>query len=589
MSSGEIRLGGVASGIDTQSLIEEILKPQQDRIVELEEDIALTESKAEIWTDIANQFKSFGNSLAALRSTSSSSIFNQKQASSSDETVFTAIASSTAQAASYPIEVTALAQSHAVATENSWSSSNTLAQGFSFQLNGTVVSFEEGDSLDEVVEAINTASWSSDDVEVVASKIQVGSDSYKLILQGKTASQDITIKASDGSDLSEGSAAYEVLTGTGGAQDPAANLTFLNPDDLSFAAPVQTRQLASIDLFSGENAISVTSTTNQFSSTIPGVTLTVNKVGTANLEVETDTEEIKETLVEFVSDYNELRGMLERTREVKQSEDEQFGPFFSDSLLRRLMSQIRGLTTGAVRLGDTSKWSGDVQVDEVINSNQVKVTGFDLGLAGQTLQAGDEILIDGTRYTLTASSVISVEEEADALEPEIVLEQAVATLSLSPSPSSLQAADSVSVSALTLEQFGIDVDTTSGTGIDGVLKIVDEGALDQAIASNLDQLALLFQRDGDDDADTGIARRLYSWVDQQTKISNSFSSTRAIDNLKLSSLANEAEDLREQIERIEERMAQREQLLTEQFARMEEAMSRAQSVSSSLSSLQGGG
>ncbi len=64
---------------------------------------------------------------------------------------------------------------------------------------------------------------------------------------------------------------------------------------------------------------------------------------------------------------------------------------------------------------------------------------------------------------------------------------------------------------------------------------------------------------------------------------------RAIDDVKLSALETSNTSLKAQITRIEERMAQREQMLVQQFSRMEAAMSQSQSVTGALGSLNSSG
>lgn len=250
-------------------------------------------------------------------------------------------------------------------------------------------------------------------------------------------------------------------------------------------------------------------------------------------------------------------------------EDDEFGLFFSDSLMRILFDEVRSLTTSGIRMGGED-WAGAplLQGAGTAGDKQLTIDGFTA--ASETLKTGDQFVLTGdtTIYTLVSDASISANQATISIEP----------------PLSANAADNtgLSLATRTLEDAGVGVRTDTVSGTEGIIGVLDEGKLDAILATDVAILKNIFTINDSKDQTTGVARRLYNWIDKQKKITVFQSSTRAIDDIKVPGLQETNENLEEQIERLEERMAQREQVLIRQFAEMEAALSRSQSAGSAL-------
>ena len=53
--SGQIRLGGLTSGFDTESIVAQLLAVDQARIDELKEEVDINQAKVDTWEDVADQ------------------------------------------------------------------------------------------------------------------------------------------------------------------------------------------------------------------------------------------------------------------------------------------------------------------------------------------------------------------------------------------------------------------------------------------------------------------------------------------------------------------------------------------------------
>ena len=108
MSDGSLRLGGLFSGLDTDTMIQTLLQADQIKIDSLQEEKELVNAKIDTWEDISQELKSFGTIAEKLRAigTDGFTLFDDKITSSTTATVGTAIATSGAQKASYDLTVT---------------------------------------------------------------------------------------------------------------------------------------------------------------------------------------------------------------------------------------------------------------------------------------------------------------------------------------------------------------------------------------------------------------------------------------------------------------------------------------------------
>ncbi|MBB63598.1 MAG: hypothetical protein CMO81_00870 [Waddliaceae bacterium] len=555
--SGQIRLGGLTSGFDTESIVQQLLAVDQTRIDDLTSEMDINEAKIDTWEDVADQLKTLGETITTLRAVGST-LYDDKLATTTDSTVATATATSSAIESTYNITVTTMAQSK-VANGSQKADGYTLPSAGSIIINGVTINFAGGETLSEVAALITAANYQSED-EIIATVID-----NRLVLQTETMGSGATIYGTTDTSPEFVNATDDpnnILQGELGLIDGSGNL----------ANVAQNGTDASIDI----NGITITRNTNTITDAIDNVTLSVTKTGSAVLDVSVDVAEIKEVVTDFVDLFNETRDFITRVREAKLDEDDEFGLFFSDSLLRGLFNDVRQLTTSGVKMGGAD-WDGSVTVQAAasVNATQIQLNNFTAGTG--TLNEGDQFTIAGDSqiYTVYNDSSISGNAATVDIQPPLKI--------------ALSGGEAITVARRTLGDFGVDVDTSTVSGVEGVLAITDEGLLDSVLLSNVELIKNIFTRSGDTSEDTGIARRLYDWIDQQTKISVFSSTSRSIDDVKIPGLESSNERLEDQIAILEDRLAQKEAALIRQFAEMENSLAKAQSSGASLSGLAAGG
>ncbi|MBV6459694.1 MAG: hypothetical protein HONBIEJF_02846 [Fimbriimonadaceae bacterium] len=151
-----INFAGLASGIDTESIVRQLIQLEQIPIRRLQTRQAELQARMGIY----GQFKSTVQSLAsAAASLNTAAAFNPIKATSSDTAVATITAGSATNAGIYSLTVSKLAQSHKIANLNPQASvSEALGMTGQFVVNGRVIDVTATDSLTTIATKINAES-----------------------------------------------------------------------------------------------------------------------------------------------------------------------------------------------------------------------------------------------------------------------------------------------------------------------------------------------------------------------------------------------------------------------------------------------
>ena len=488
-SSGQIRLGGLSSGFDTESIVTQMLAIDQKQIDDLKDKEEINTAKIGTWEEVAAQLQSFADVLKSLEydAASSSNIYDQKSVESNDTTVLDATANNSAEEAEYTVVVTALAQSE-TAYGSQKATNYTLPAAGSITLNGATINFSGGETLSQVAATITNASY-QDGEGIIATIVD-----DRIVLQTKTpgTSSDIYGSTKSANFSMPGDDPNNILQTELGLIDGSGALNNISQ--------------AAVDAAMTVNGISVTSESNTVTDAIENVTLNLVSTGTATISIQKDIAELKEKVLDFVDLYNETRDLIERIRNIKVDETDEFGLLFSDPLLRSMFNEIRNLTTSGIIMGSTDWDGGQVSAAAAIGATQISANSFTAGTG--TLDEGDYFTIAGDTTIYKVHNDSSITGNA-------------ATIDISPPlTAAIVGGEAISVTRRGLADFGVDVEEGSSSGISGILGVVDEGLLDSMLVSDPDLVKFIFSRqETDDSSRTGIAARLYDWVDQQTTVS----------------------------------------------------------------------
>ncbi len=322
-----ITFSGLASGLDTDSIIEALMEIEQEPIDSLESDIEYFEAETEAYAELDDLMSDL---LDAVEDMDTLKEISSMSATSSNESLLSATATSSAIAGTYHVEVLSLAEAQKDVSSEGFADTDSETLTGSLTIGETTIDYSEV-SLSELVSMINEA-----DTGVSASIINDGTENgYRLRLSGDEAG------------------VVTDITGTGSiALDTAAN-------GHTYSAVEAHIVVDNVDIYS---------TSNTITDAIPGVTLDLNDAdedASLTLKVAVDTEEIETTLDTFVTAYNAI---------IDWISDQSESDWGSDSTIRGVKQKMQSFlstqvdTSGAfgslVELGFESDWeTGKISID----------------------------------------------------------------------------------------------------------------------------------------------------------------------------------------------------------------------------------
>jgi flagellar hook-associated protein 2 len=401
---GDIRFSGLASGIDTQSLIEKLVQLERRPISKLQGNIKDNNTKLERLRALNGKLKALDSAAARVMGSNglSTSPLVGRSATLSNAAVGTMTATSSAPKGAYSLTVNSIATdakmlggltgraaddpvgSPSPATSTfSITSTTDPSKTVSFSLTG-------GGTLSQIATAINQDTNSP----VTATITNSTATESRLVLISKTTGVP-------------GSFTLAASTVQAGAPTLA---------DFGLTAGPASGTNASITI----DGSTVSSPTNTFVDALPGTTFTALNTGTTSVTIDNDVSTAKGAVKDLVARYNEVIAQLrEDTR--YDSSTQKSGPLRSETPIRSLAQSLNrmitetfdgsgsnGTVTNYKAAGLTVNRDGTLTLDEsvlesVIKSNPTELyklfsneegttnSGVRANLAGSDTTMGDGI------------------------------------------------------------------------------------------------------------------------------------------------------------------------------------------------------
>lgn len=335
-----ISSAGIGSGLDIEGIISGLMAAERIPLTQINEQKTSINTKISIYGIIKNSFSDLQTATNKL--TKLANIYPQK-ATSSDDTIATATASSTATPGSYRLEVSKLAQAQSVAANTVASKDDVFGEGSllitlgeydsvgnTFTANPdktpTPIAIGAGqNTLSGIKLAINNA-----DAGVTATIVNDGQGD-RLVLTSKETGKDLGFKID--------------VTDNDGNNTDAAGLSQLAFDPTIAAGAgtgnnVQTLTVAQNAEFTLNN-LAISKRSNTVSDAVEGVTFNLKNETTSpiTIDVSLDDTTLNKTLDDFVSAYNKIRGNLKDQQEKDATLSKETTPSRLESGLRNILRQ----------------------------------------------------------------------------------------------------------------------------------------------------------------------------------------------------------------------------------------------------------
>lgn len=407
-----ITFGGLATGLDTNNIITQLMNAERAPLVRLEADKTWMNNRLSAFTELDTRLKSFASAITNLGDKTQ---LQQKQVTTSSPDFLTATVSDTAILnTNYQVEVVTLAQVEKDYSDTGFAS--TVDQTFgggtiTINVDGVdqTVSIVSGtnNSLDGIMAAINDAG-----IGVTASIVNDGSGTtpYRLTISGDTVGQALTI-----------------------TDDTVGLGTFTE-------SQAATQAQITVD------GLSITSSSNTIIDAIPGVTLDLTKAdatATTTVSVGLDNSSIKGKINAFATGYNDVISFITSQstygdtkggvlggdsgiNAMKRHLQDWLTTTFSNSGSFGTISEL-GLETqkdGTIKVNDTVLSSAiDTNIDSVVsllsgpNGNDGIAASFQDYLASQT--SSTQGMLAGRQTNIT-SGISRIDDRISQMERRLV-------------------------------------------------------------------------------------------------------------------------------------------------------------------------
>ena len=195
MATPLFSVGGLASGLDTNSMITQLMNVERAPVTRLEARKAGYQARSDAWQSIRTRLSSLRTSLDAVRNAADFDKFSKVTSSDPDAVSVALSTSSGAAAASASFRVEALAARHQVAATGTFSGTDALVGAGTFTLTvGGVdhtVTTTATTTLADLVSEVNGLG-----AGVKASAVAVDSSSYRLLVSADSTGADAAFTAS---------------------------------------------------------------------------------------------------------------------------------------------------------------------------------------------------------------------------------------------------------------------------------------------------------------------------------------------------------------------------------------------------------
>ena len=566
--SGGISASGLITGIDSAALISQLMQLERQPIARYNQRIDALEAKQTAIRELRTQIQSFRNRTQDFRLTN---IFNAFQSSTSEETVLTTeVNSSNPVVGAFNVEVLQLASA-----TNATSSSRMGANvNTTIPLSGTTFST-----------AVESGTFTINGVEIT---LNADTTSLNSILStitssgaGVTASYDAVNDKVILANTTPGDTALINL----GADDDTSN--FLNaigvegatqlPNGSGSNEVTSTRNLGAVDSGAVLNDVSfVDGAITAGSFSINGVSITIDP---ANDSIQGIIETLNSSDAGIQASYDGA----------------------SDGI-RVISNQLGSPTIRFGGVGDTSNFLSVVNLDTATqtagNNAELTVNGGPV-LTRSTNEVSDVISGVNLKLLAAGTTTVTVGSDDDAILEDVQefvdeFNATVTKIRELTGPEGPLAGDGT---IRNLESFlftqvfsqvtGIgdfesllDIGITTGEDFDssvGATLTLDGDILREALRDDRQNVEQLFHNN----SESGVSDLLYPFIDEAAKATG-FLNARAKAN---GSIDTQIQNLRDQIERVETRIGQKESRLRRQFTQLETLSAGFQNQSSALSIL----
>ncbi|MCP4277994.1 MAG: flagellar filament capping protein FliD, partial [Gammaproteobacteria bacterium] len=417
-ATGTSAIGGLISGLDTGTLIDQLIAVSRKRVDLVVSNRELESGKLSALQSLNTQILSFQSAAETLKDSDTFDVF--KTSSSTTSSSYTAdelvgiSATEDASPGTHTVSFTGtsqLAQARQLSSKSFTSSTAALSLTGEFVINGKGISISTGDSLSDIISTINTANSGTDATGVTASLISVSDTDNRMVLTSDNTGKDafVLLDASS-TNILEGSTGLGLASSTKSIKNTTSD--GMKSDEFSSSTTTVKSLLGLTGTFTdqvvtiGGNNVTI----NLGSDSITNIKDAIVTAGATASIISTTTDGVTTFQIDIsgTTSYTDTNNTLEALGIVERAQSSVADVHTGSKTNTASASNITNLTqfdaidvTGTIGATDTITISGSDH-----SGNTITSTDFTISPVTRTvddlLSAIETAFIDGTN-TVTAS------------------------------------------------------------------------------------------------------------------------------------------------------------------------------------------
>lgn len=327
---GILKLGGIASGLDTDSLIKALMAVERKPVTLLEQKREKLTTEQNAWRDLNSRLLNLQNRLGDLKGLADST-WRSMKASVSDQAVLSATAQPGASEGTFKVDVVSLAEATVWQSGTAHDPNADVGKTGNIKVvvpsggsgDGELIAVDATDSLNDIAAKINADSSRLGGLK--ASVVKVNATEYRLVVTGKTGAANHFELQNDGA----GTVATDLLL------DPASGPAVKTAADASLF-------VNGVAVAGQSNAVEIAA----------GVSVNISKAGSSTVSVAKDPQKAIETVKAFVDQYNSVVEYINQ-QTTFDSKTKKAGALFGSGTVNSLESTLsRKVLDGVAGLAD---------------------------------------------------------------------------------------------------------------------------------------------------------------------------------------------------------------------------------------------
>lgn len=442
-------IGGLASGLDTSSIIDSILNVERTPITQLQTRRSSHQLEDSAWSAINSRYSAIRSALDKIDTASELDAFSGATSSNPDAVTVSVTGATAAGTTSFTVDQ--LATNHQVASNSSFTAVDALVGtgDFTITRDGTdhTITTNADTTLTQLAADINAL-----DIGVSASVISVDGTDYKLIL----SSDD---------------------TGDANTFSTSSTVSSLTTMDI-----LQQGVDAQITLGSGASALTLSRSSNTISDLIPGVTIDLKDTTTSavNVTTERDIDGTVDAISKLMDEINSTLGVIAQATKYSPDSDTA-GPLVGNSTARSLAIDLRAAISSTLQSGATYPTASSVG----ITLNRDGTFDVDASKLREALENDFDAVVDlfveggsstDSRVSFVASGDSTVEGSYD-----VVVTQAATKAKATSAAYSAPGSDSTF--QIVVGSNTVDVSITTGMTVTEVVAAINDALTDAGVTS----------------------------------------------------------------------------------------------------------